>query len=228
MIWTAFFSAFWLGVLTAISPCPLATNIAAVSFIGSGGKGKKHVVSSGLLYSFGRSAAYVILGIMITFGIIGSAEISRFLQKHINEFLGPILILMGLVLLGWLGSGVSLQIGTEKLQKKAKKNGFLWAIPIGFIFALSFCPVSAAFYFGALIPLALKQESFVILPLMYGIGTSLPVVIFAFLIARSSAYVGKLFNQISQIENWIRNIVGAVFILVGIYYCLTHIYGVSL
>jgi len=227
-MWTALFSAFWLGILTAISPCPLATNIAAVSFIGSGGEEKKHVISSGLLYSIGRSAAYVILGIIISFGIAGSAEISRFLQKHISQFLGPILILLGLVLLGWIGSGFSIQIGAEKLQKKAKKNGFLWAAPLGFLFALSFCPVSAALFFSALIPLVLNQESFLMLPFLYGIGTSLPVVIFAFLIARSSAYVGKLFNQISRVENWIRNTAGAVFIVVGIYYCLTHIYGVSL
>ncbi len=224
MIWTAVFTAFWLGILTAISPCPLATNIAAISFIGRKAGQKNHVIGSGLLYSAGRTLAYVILGAIITAGLLGSAEISRFLQKYMNEALGPILIILGLVLLGWIGSGVSLHMGADKLQEKAKQGGIIWAVPIGFIFALSFCPVSAGLFFGGLLPLALKQQSAVLLPVAYGIGTSLPVVVFAFLMAFGSATVGKAFNKLTHIEIWIRRLAGTAFILAGIYYCLTHIY----
>lgn len=226
MIWTLTLSALWLGILTAISPCPLATNIAAISFIGRKTGQKKHVIASGLLYSTGRTAAYVILGVIITAGMLSSAEISRFLQKYMNEALGPILIILGLVLLGWLGSGASLQIGTEKLQEKAKTGGILWALPIGFLFALTFCPVSAGLFFGGLLPLALKHESPILLPAIYGIGTSLPVVVFAFLMAFGSAHVGKVYNKLSQIEIWVRRLAGTAFILAGIYYCFTHIYGI--
>ena len=224
MIWTLFFSALWLGILTAISPCPLATNIAAISFIGRKAGQKNHIIGSGFLYAAGRTIAYVLLGVVITAGMLGSAEVSRFLQKYMNEALGPIMIILGLVLLGWVGSGASLQIGTEKIQEKARKGGLFWAVPIGFLFALSFCPVSAGLFFGGLLPLALKYQSSVMLPVMYGIGTSLPVVIFAFLIAFGSAYVGKAFNRLTQIEIWIRRLAGTSFILAGIYYSLTHIY----
>lgn len=227
MIWTGFLLALWLGVLTAISPCPLATNIAAISFIGRQVGHKNHVIGSGLLYSLGRTLAYVILGIVITAGMLGSADASRFLQKYINEALGPILIVLGLVILGWIGSDFSLHLGAENLQEKAKTGGLIWAVPIGFLFALSFCPVSAGLFFGGLLPLALKQQSSVMLPVVYGIGTSLPVVIFAFLMAFGSAYVGKAFNKLTHIEIWIRRLAGIVFILAGIYYCLTHIYGLS-
>jgi cytochrome c-type biogenesis protein len=226
MIQTLFFSALWLGILTAISPCPLATNIAAISFIGRKAGQKNHVIGSGLLYSAGRTIAYVLLGVVITAGMLGSAEVSRFLQKYMNEALGPILIILGLALLGWIGSGASLHIGAEKLQQKAQKGGLLWAVPIGFLFALSFCPVSAGLFFGGLLPLALKHESSIMLPVVYGIGTSLPVVIFAFLMAFGSAYVGKAFNRLTHIEIWIRRLAGAAFILAGLYYCLTHIYGI--
>jgi len=225
MTLTIVFSALWLGILTAISPCPLATNIAAISFIGRKAGQKNHVIGSGLLYSLGRTMAYVILGVLITAGIFGSAEISRFLQKYMNEAIGPLLIILGLVLLGWVGSSASMHIGAEKLQQKAQKGGLIWAIPIGFMFALSFCPVSAALFFGGLLPLALKHESSVMLPLVYGVGTSLPVVIFAFLLAFGSAYVGIVFKRLTQIEVWIRLLAGAVFIIVGLYYSLTHIYG---
>lgn len=224
MIWTLFFSALWLGILTAISPCPLATNIAAISFIGRKAGQKNHIIGSGFLYAAGRTIAYVLLGVVITAGMLGSAEVSRFLQKYMNEALGPIMIILGLVLLGWVGSGASLQIGTEKIQEKARKGGLFWAVPIGFLFALSFCPVSAGLFFGGLLPLALKYQSSVMLPVMYGIGTSLPVVIFAFLIAFGSAYVGKAFNRLTQIEIWIRRLAGTSFILAGLYYSLTHIY----
>jgi cytochrome c-type biogenesis protein len=125
MTLTIVFSALWLGILTAISPCPLATNIAAISFIGRKAGQKNHVIGSGLLYSLGRTMAYVILGVLITAGIFGSAEISRFLQKYMNEAIGPILIILGLVLLGWLGSNASMHIGAEKLQQKAQKGGLI-------------------------------------------------------------------------------------------------------
>ena len=228
MIWTGLLSAFWLGILTAISPCPLATNIAAVSFIGRKAGRKNHVIGSGLLYAAGRTIAYVLLGVIITADVLGSAEASRFLQMYMNEALGPILIILGLVLLGWIGSGASLRLGGDKLQKKAKDGGLLWALPIGFLFALSFCPVSAGLFFGGLLPVALKQQSVLLLPVAYGIGTSLPVLLFAFLMAFASAYVGKAFHRLSVVEVWIRWLAGICFMLAGIYYCLTHIYGVHL
>jgi cytochrome c-type biogenesis protein len=228
MSWIAIVSALWLGILTSISPCPLATNIAAISFIGRKAGKKNHVLGSGFLYSIGRILAYVILGGIITAGFLGSAEVSRFLQKYMNEALGPIMILLGLILLGWIGTGVSLSLGTEKLQKKAEKGSILWALPIGSLFAISFCPVSAGLFFGGLLPLALKENSIFILPILFGIGTALPVVVFAFLMAFASAYVGKSFNKLTHVEIWVRRIAGSSFILAGIYYCLTHIYGLSI
>ena len=222
----AIFSAFWLGILTAVSPCPLATNIAAISFIGRKAGEKEHVLGSGFLYALGRTLAYVALGSIITAGIMGSSAVSRFLQQYMNEALGPIMIVLGLILLGWIGSGVSISFGAAALQEKAGRGGMIWALPVGVIFALSFCPVSAGLFFGGLLPLALQQQSVLVLPVIYGIGTALPVVIFAFIMAFASAYVGRAFNRLTQIERWVRYLTGTAFILAGIYYCLIHIYGV--
>ncbi len=228
MIGVSILSAFWLGVLTAVSPCPLATNIAAISFIGRKTGNKNEVISSGLLYAFGRTMAYVALGSVITAGVLSSAESSRFLQQYMNVALGPILIVLGLVLLGWIGSSVSLSLGVAGLQGKVRTGGIIWAVPIGALFALSFCPVSAGLFFGGLLPMALKQHSVFVLPVVYGIGTSLPVVGFAFIMTFASEYVAKTFNKLTQIELWVRYLAGAAFIVIGIYYCLTHIYGLSL
>jgi len=228
MSWIIFLSALWLGILTSISPCPLATNIAAISFIGRKTGKKNHVLISGLLYSIGRTLAYIVLGSIITSGILEVAELSRFLQKYMNEALGPIMIFLGLILLGWIAEGVSFSIGTKKLQNKAKKGGVFWALPIGFLFAISFCPVSAGLFFAGLIPLALKFDSIFVLPTLYGLGTALPVVFFAFIMAFSSAYLGKCFNQLTHIELWVRRVTGTIFILAGIYYCIIHIYEINI
>jgi len=226
MSWLAFTSALWLGILTAISPCPLATNIAAISFIGRKAGQKDHVLASGFLYSFGRTVAYVILGFIITGGILGRADMSQFLQRYMNEALGPIMIILGLVLLGWIGSTTSVSLVSDSIKEKAKSGGIFWALPIGSLFALSFCPVSAGLFFGGLIPLTLQQQSTLLLPIVYGIGTSLPVIAFAFILAFASNLVGNAFNVLTHIELWIRRIAGTAFILTGIYYCLQHIYEI--
>jgi len=227
MTWFVIFSALWLGILTAISPCPLASNIAAISFIGRQMGNKRGVVLSGILYTIGRTLTYMILGAGIVAGLMASGEISRFLQQYLNEALGPILILLGMILLGIIGEKLSFNFFGNGIQKKAEKNGVWFAMPLGVLFALSFCPVSAGLFFGALIPLSLKHSSLYILPSLYGIGTALPVIFFAFLIAFGGEYLGKVFNCLTKIEIWVRHITGILFILAGIYYCLSYIYGIN-
>ena len=228
MTWLILFSAFWLGILTAISPCPLATNIAAISFISRQVGHKYLVLLTGLLYACGRTITYLILGIGITAGLLASDQVSRFLQLYLNEILGPLLIVLGMVLLGMLGSNWSFNLMNNNIQEKAQQQGLWFAMPLGAIFALSFCPVSAGMFFGALLPLAIKYHSDFILPTLYGIGTALPVMIFALLIVWGGEYLGKAFNHLTKIEKFIRLGAGVIFIIAGIYYCLTHIYGLSL
>ena len=189
MTWFAILSALWLGILTAISPCPLASNIAAISFIGRQMGNDRGVVFSGILYTIGRALTYMVLGAGIVTGLMVSGDVSRFLQQYLNEALGPILILLGMVLLGMIGGKISFNILGDGIQKKAENNGVWFAMPLGVLFALSFCPVSAGLFFGALIPLSLKHSSLYILPVVYGIGTALPVIFFAFLIAIAAAFL---------------------------------------
>lgn len=228
MTWLAIAYALWLGLLTAISPCPLTTNIAAISFIGRQVGNRRGVLLSGILYVIGRTIPYVLLGLVLTAGLLAADEVSRFLQKYMNEFLGPVLILLGMVLLGLIGSSLSWNLAGEGVQQRAAKGGLLWALILGVLFALSFCPVSAGLFFAGLIPLAVKAESRFLLPALYGVGTAVPVLIFAFLIAFSVEWMGKAFDRLSQIEKWIRLTVGLLFVGVGMYYCLVHIYGVDL
>ncbi len=219
-------SAFWLGILTSISPCPLATNIAAISFVGRRVGSPAKVFLAGLLYTAGRTLTYLVLGVLLVSSLLSAPYLSHVLQKYMNKALGPILILIGMVLveliqINFSGSGVS-----EKMQKRVEALGMWGALLLGAVFALSFCPVSAALFFGSLLPMALRGESGVILPSAYGVGTGLPVLVFAVLIALGAKRVGEAYNKLVPFEKWARRITGGIFILVGIYYCLAHIFGV--
>ena len=228
MTWFAFGTALWLGILTSISPCPLATNIAAISFISRKVGQTSHVVWSGLLYVLGRTLAYVALAGLLLTGILASGEMARFLQRYLNLVLGPLVIVVGMILLGLIGAGLSMNLAGSGIQARAAKGGFGWAGLLGLLFALSFCPVSAGLYFGALIPLSATHHSAFWLPGVYGLGTALPVVAFAFLIAFASRHVGKAFDKLSQIERWVRIVTGVLFLVAGVYMTLTYIYGLSL
>jgi len=218
--------ALWLGILTSISPCPLATNIAAISYIGRRVSSTRQVFLTGLLYTLGRTLAYLALAVVLVATAMSVPQISLFLQKYMHLLLGPILILVGMFLLGLIefsmgGSGVS-----EGMQKRVDALGIWGALLLGIVFALSFCPTSAALFFGSLIPLSLSANSSVTLPVVYGIGTAVPVLVFAVLIAVSAQSVGKAFHVLSNIEWWARMLTGGIFVLAGIYFALKHIFEV--
>lgn len=224
MTWITIATAFWFGILTSISPCPLATNIAAISFIARKVEKMRAVLLSGFLYAAGRTVAYLALGTLITAGLLASGEIALFLQKYLNQALGPVLILVGMLLLGLLRSTASVSLVGAGVQERASKGGIGWAALLGILFALSFCPVSAGLFFGVLIPLSAANESMLILPLVYGIGTAVPVIVFAVLIAFASQRLGSAFNLLTQIERWVRRITGVIFVAAGIYYSLLYVY----
>ncbi|MCD4783561.1 MAG: aromatic aminobenezylarsenical efflux permease ArsG family transporter [Candidatus Eremiobacteraeota bacterium] len=219
-------TAIWLGILTSISPCPLASNIVAVSFIGKKVDDSRYVLLSGLLYSLGRAVTYMLLAVLLISGIFSIPSVSIFLQKYMNEILGPLLILVGMFLLELIQLNFNSPGISEHIQEKAKKSGLWGAGLLGVVFALSFCPVSAAIFFGSLIPLSIKSGSKFLLPSLYGIGTALPVILFSFLISFGAKSIGKVYNKLTVVEKWARYITGTVFILIGIFYCLRYIFKV--
>ncbi|MGA9117532.1 MAG: aromatic aminobenezylarsenical efflux permease ArsG family transporter [Bacteroidota bacterium] len=220
-------SAFWLGLLTSISPCPLATNIAAISFVGRRIGSPSGVFLSGLLYTLGRMLSYTALGVMLVASLLSAPTLSRFLQTHMNTALGPLLILAGMVLSGLITLPAGRGIGSgERLQKRVEGLGLGGALLLGVVFALSFCPVSAALFFGSLIPLALHYESGVALPSVYGAATGLPVLILALGLSFGAQRVGEAYRSIRAFERWARVVTGAAFILVGVYFSLVYIFQV--
>jgi len=224
----AIMSALWLGILTSISPCPLATNIVAISYISKKVGNSRYVFLTGVLYLLGRMLAYIAVAVLIITGLTSMVGISHFLDKYMNRLLGIILIITGMFLLelikiGYRSSG---SVQGEKVRHFVEGWGMFGALVLGVIFALAFCPVSAALFFGSLIPLAIKYNSNVMMPSVYGFGTAIPVLIFAILIAIGAKCLGQVYNVLTKIEWWARRVTGVLFIVVGIYYCLVYIFGV--
>jgi cytochrome c-type biogenesis protein len=221
-------SAFWFGILTSISPCPLATNIAAISYIGKHVESNRKMMLSGIFYTLGRMISYIGISLIIIAGLLSIPHVSFFLQEHMNKLLGPILLIAGLFLLEVIHFSLPDVLPKEKFSSLAENGNVLSAGLLGIIFALSFCPVSAALFFGSLIPISIKHDSVFLFPSLYGIGTSLPVFVFASIMGISTQFVVKAFNKITQFEFWARRITGVIFIAVGIYYSLIYLFKISL
>lgn len=220
------FTAMWLGILTSISPCPLATNIAAISFISHRIAHKNIVFLSGILYIVGRSITYIVIGFLIVETLVNIPVLSDFLQKYINKILGIVLIIVGMVLIDLLKINFPSLSVDEKTAEKVLTTGLTGSLFLGILFALAFCPVSAALFFGALIPMAIKAKSGFGLPLIYGIGTGLPVLLFALIVSIGIGYVSSIYSRVTQLEFYTKKVTGVILILVGIYYILSHIFKI--
>jgi len=211
-------TAFLLGVLTSISPCPLATNITAIAYISKEIKTAKHTLLNGIFYTLGRGASYTILATLIYFGL-SSFQVSSIFQGWGDKILGPVLIIIGLIMFGIikinLGKGGE---KTEKIKLWLLQKGFFGPFLLGMLFALAFCPYSGVLFFGVLVPLVLKSTESLLLPPIFAFGTGLPVILFSFVIAFAVQKLGQVFQVMQKIEKIMRYSVATIFLLAGVYY----------
>jgi cytochrome c biogenesis protein CcdA len=211
-------AAFALGLLTAIAPCPLATNITATAFIAKTITDKRKVLLSGLLYTLGRVFSYTLIGAIIYFGA-SKFQIAKLFQGNGEKYIGFVLIIIGLIMLDVIK--LNFIIGgnfTDRLSEKFKTKGLLGSFLLGALFALAFCPYSGALFFAMLIPMTLSADAGLALPVVFSFGTGLPVILFAFVIAFSMEKLGIYFKAITKVEKVMRFVAGLVFILTGLYY----------
>ena len=217
-------SALLLGLITAISPCPMATNIAAIAYISRRVTDRKYAIMTAVLYTLGRMFSYSVLGVLIIVIGLEIPGVAAFVQDVGEQLLGPLLIVVGLIMLSidrfsfGRGGGKLASLG-GKIADWGMMGGFL----LGALFAVAFCPYSAVLFFGILIPLALKSSGGVMIPAVYAIGTRVPVLIFGTLLSAGVAGVSSWLNAISRAERIIRIVVSVVFIGVGIYYVVLWI-----
>jgi len=212
-------SAMMLGLLTAISPCPLATNITAIGFISKDIDNKNRVFLNGLLYTIGRAITYTSIALIIFLGA-DQFKFSGFFQRYGEKFIGPLLIIIGLFMLDVIRIKFpGLSRLTSKMQNKTSW-GYFDAILLGLVFALAFCPYSGVLYFGMLVPMTVSSASGLYLPIVFAIATGIPVIIFAGLLAYTVSGIGGVYRKVKSFELWFRWIIAVLFILVGIYYII--------
>jgi cytochrome c biogenesis protein CcdA len=210
-------TALLIGLLTSISPCPLATNITALAYLSKDIKDSKRTIVNSLVYTLGRALTYTLLVLLITFGL-SSFEVARIFQGWGDKVLGPVLIIIGLVMLDVVKINLSKGKATEKIQKWVEGKGYLGSFLLGAFFALAFCPYSGVMFFGMLIPLAASSSLPIFLSLSFSLGTAVPVILFAILLSISVQRMSRVFNKVKDIEVVIRKVIGVVFVLVGVYY----------
>ncbi|MBU1370177.1 MAG: sulfite exporter TauE/SafE family protein [Bacteroidetes bacterium] len=212
-----FLTAFVLGLMTAISPCPLATNITAIAFISKDMENRRRVFLNGLIYTLGRAISYTAIGVILFFGA-STFSVAGFFQQWGERLLGPLLVLIGIFMLDLIrinfpGLG---KLG-DKMEQNSKK-GFWQVLLLGMVFALAFCPYSGLLYFGMLIPITVASPSGLYLPVIFAVATGLPVIVLAWMLAFTVSEVGSFYNKLKTFEKWFRKVIAVVFILVGLYY----------
>ncbi len=215
---TPFLYAFILGLMTAISPCPLATNITAIAFISKDIQNKNKIFIRGLIYTLGRAISYTSLGLLLFFGA-ETFEISSIFSKYGERILGPFLVIIGILMLDSIPVKFpSFNSLTDKFQARIKGSSNISALALGMVFALAFCPYSGVLFFGMLIPITISSASGLFLPLVFAIATGLPVILVAFLLSYSLSSIGNFYKNILTFQIWFNRLVSIVFIFVGIYY----------
>ena len=212
-------TAFALGLLTALSPCPLATNIAAVGYISRDIEDRHRIFRNGLLYTLGRVVAYTVLGIVLISILQEGASlfgVQKFIGKYGELLIGPALLVIGLFM--FFGHLLPLpSFGFKGNGEQVAKRGGWGAFLLGVLFALAFCPSSGIFYFGMLIPLSATTVAGWLLPVVFAIATALPVLLIAWVLAFSAQRIGKVYGQMQTVQKWLNTIVGLLFIVIGIY-----------
>lgn len=217
-------TAFLLGLMTSISPCPLATNISAIGFIGKEIQNKQKVFLNGIIYTFGRAISYSLLGIVLILILKQGAsvyKIQRAITMYGEMLIGPLLVLIGIFMLGVIKINFSMPGSLLSRVEKRATDGSSWgALFLGIVFALAFCPYSGVLFFGGLIPLSVSSSSGYLLPFVFAIATGLPVILFSWILAFSVSKVGLVYNRIKAFEIWFRRVVAIIFISIGIYYSI--------
>ncbi len=211
-------SALVLGLLTAISPCPMATNITAIGFIGKDIGAKNRVFYNGLIYTLGRIVSYTLLAIIIFFGA-DQFKLSGVFQQYGEKIIGPLMVVIGIFMLGIIQLNFPAFSHITKRFQNRNKFSYWTVFLLGILFALAFCPYSGVLYFGMLIPLTVSTSG-LHLPVVYAIATGIPVIIFAWFIAYTISGVGSLYNRIKTFEFWFRRVVAVLFIGIGLYYII--------
>jgi cytochrome c-type biogenesis protein len=215
--------ALILGLLTAISPCQLATNIIAIAYIGKDISNKQRIFANGLFYALGNAIGYSSIGLILFFGA-SKFHVSKILVSNGNMIMSLFLIITGVLMLDLIKMRLpTFEKITEKIKNRQNKGNKLNAALLGFLFAVTFCPYNAVIFFGMLIPLTITSVYGLYLPLVYSLASGFPVIVIAWLLAFSISGIGNFYDKIRVFQKWFNRVVAGIFIAIGLYFFLNKI-----
>lgn len=221
----ALLSVAWSGLLCALSPCPLTTNLAVVGLIARQSGGPRRLLTCGLVYALGRVLAYEALALILVTGLTSAPTLAQFLQREMARCAGPLLVLVGTVLLDLLPHWRLPKVGlAERLRKLSSCEGLGGIFALGVLLTLAFCPISAALFFGGLLPLAMETGSFVLLPCLFGLAATLPLLLLAASLAFAAGQMARWLNRVATFERWAKRATALLSLAIGLYLCCATLF----
>ncbi|MBI2755938.1 MAG: sulfite exporter TauE/SafE family protein [Chloroflexi bacterium] len=208
-------AALLLGLLGATSPCQLTTNASALAFVSRRLEGP---VPSALAYLLGKALVYTAVGVAVLLTGQQLAQSSIPFIVFARKVLGPLMIVIGLVFLGVLRAPSWLAMGhgvSEWLEERAG-GGLRGSFLLGTAFAFAFCPTLFLLFFGLTIPLALQSSMGVLYPPAFALGTTLPLLALAGLLAFGTSGLGGSLHSLGRTNRVLERIAGVVLVLAGL------------
>ena len=205
-------SALLLGLLGSTAPCQLSTNFSALGLFTQKISNKKECLSAAFSFTLGKIIVYTLIGsLTILLGIkLNQAAIP--IAQIVRKALGPLMLIVGLYLLGLFKMNLSLFTSLERNMTRHIPN----IKNIGVVYSLAFCPTLFWLFFGIVIPLGVSTRGGIILPGIFAIGTAIPLLVITLLIAYGIGTTKLFTRNVARINAILQKVVGVVFILVGI------------
>ncbi len=213
-------SALLFGLLGSAAPCQLSTSVAALAFVSRRADDGRKLLGQTFAFVAGKVTVYALVGgVLVALGL----QVNQITETAIpvvvfaRRALGPLLVVVGLFMVGVLASRLSVgeRVSTWFYNRAGRRKGLAPAYLMGLAFAFTFCPTLFWLFFGLTIPLAIASPGGIVFPGVFAIGTTLPVIVLA-LLAYQMVNVGQLVRRFKSASVWVQRVVGVIFILIGI------------
>lgn len=211
-------TALLLGFLMILDPCTLFTSIAAIGYIDKEIANKRKVLTNGLMFVLGKLVTYVLVAIPFLMGA-QTAGVQHLLEHWGEPLLAAFMLICGVLLLFSGHHHHEHDHGlTRWLTNADSRSSWLWSFMLGIFFAIAFCPHRLVYFFTMIdIAITLPPSWNWLLPVVFGLGTGLPIMLIAWLISYSAISANALTARLQSVEKWIRYISAVLFIGFGLY-----------
>lgn len=220
-------SALLFGLMGTLAPCQLSTNVAALAFLSRGAGNTRRLWGQTLAFISGKVTVYLLVGGGVVLLSLQLNQVSETVIPVVvvaRRALGPLLVIVGLFMLGLVKLPVSLggRFSAWLENKVGHQQGMIPAYLLGVAFSFTFCPTLFWLFFGLTIPLAIASPGGVLFPGVFALGTVLPVLGLAAVIASGRVNMGAFVKRFKTANVWVQKVVGVIFIVIGLHEAILY------